>query len=444
MFLKFSTINLHGLAMYFSKFFVAGVVCLALSSCAKQQKTQAKKEASGPVPVKLASVRPKQIQRVVESVGTFYPYDEVLVSAEIEGKVDQVNVDLGDTVSAGQVLVHVADEEQRYLLAQNEAQLRQSLERLGLHDEKDRVKDVRETPEVRRAAADLTEARQRFERVRSLVEQGIGAKSDLDQASSRNQAMQAAYDVTVNQTRNLIQDVERIRAGLELQRKKLRDTTVRAPFAAQVKERTVSIGQYVRPNAPLLTLVKVDPIRLRIEVPERMAPWVRNGQTAEIETEAYADKKFQGKIWRISPTVDQSKRTFVVEALIANPNGTFKPGSYARARIPTERSERIMVIPARAVTYVLGSNKAFVVTGDLVEARDLKLGDRFERDVEVLEGLNEGEEVATGPLARLDTGVKVRSTGRDEGGPPPNEGPANPGRGVAPGRKGETDRKATE
>ncbi len=428
--------------MHLPKLFAVGVLCFALTSCAKQQKTQVKKEASGPVPVKLASVRPKQIQRVVESVGTFFPYDEVLVSAEIEGKVDQVNVDLGDTVSAGQVLVHVADEEQRYILAQNEAQLRQSLERLGLHDEKDRVKDVRETPEVRRAAADLTEARQRYERLRSLVEQGIGAKSELDQATSRNQAMQAAYDVTVNQTRNLIQDVERIRAGLELQRKKLRDTTVRAPFAAQVKERQVAVGQYVRPNAPLLTLVKTDPIRLRIEVPERMAPWVRIGQVAEIETEAWAEKKFQGKIWRISPTVDQSKRTFVVEALIANPNGTFKPGSYARARIPTERTERIMVIPTRAITYVLGSNKAFVVTGDLVEARDLKLGDRFERDVEVLEGLNEGEEVATGALARLDTGVKVKITGKDEGGPPPAAAPANPG--TPPRKAGDSDRKATE
>ncbi|MBL8216878.1 MAG: efflux RND transporter periplasmic adaptor subunit [Bryobacterales bacterium] len=394
------------------------------------------------MPVKLASVRPKQIQRIVESVGTFYPYDEVLVSAEIEGKVDQVNVDLGDTVSAGQVLVHVADEEQRYILAQNEAQLRQSLERLGLHDEKDRVKDVRETPDVRRAAADLTEARQRYERLRTLVEQGIGAKSELDQATSRNQAMQAAYDATVNQTRNLIQDVERIRAGLELQRKKLRDTTVRAPFAAQVKDRQVSVGQYVRPNAPLLTLVKTDPIRLRIEVPERMAPWVRIGQIAEIETEAWAEKKFQGKIWRISPTVDQSKRTFVVEALIANPNGTFKSGSYARARIPTERTERIMVVPTRAVTYVLGSNKAFVVNGDLIEARDLKLGDRFERDVEVLEGLNDGEHVATGPLVRLDTGVKVKVTGPDEGGTPPAAPPANPGSSARTGV--EPERKATE
>jgi RND family efflux transporter MFP subunit len=424
--------------------FVVFGLSLLSSACTRQAKVPVKKEGGGPVDVRLSLVRPKQVQRVVESVGTFYPYDEVLVSAEIEGKVEQVNVDLGDTVAAGQVLVRVSDEEQRYLLLQNEAQLRQSLERLGLKEENERVGDIRETPEVRRAAADLKEATQRYERIKSLVEQGIGAKTELDAATTRFQAAQAGYDVTMNQTRNLIQEVERYKAVVELQRKKLRDTTVRAPFAGQVKDRQVSVGQFVRPNAPLLTLVKVDPVRLRIEVPERMAPWIRTGQMAEVAIEAFADRKFEGRIWRIAPTVDQTKRTFIVEALIANPGGLMKPGSYAKARIPTNRSERIMVVPARAVNYVLGSNKAYVVTGGVVEARDVKLGDRFEQDIEILEGLEEGEEVATGPLARLDTGSKVRVTGRDDGTAPALPPAGAPGGGGG-GRKGAAaDRKATE
>ncbi len=392
---------------------------LAFFSCSKKTAEAPKKDTSGPIAVRAALVRPKQVQRVVDSVGTFFPYDEVLVSAEIEGKVDQVKVDMGDSVAEGQVLVHVSDEEQRYLLAQNEAQLRMSMEKLGLKNEKDRISDVRETPDVRRAAADLTEAKQRFTRITNLVNQGIGAKIELDQATSRFQSAQAAYDATVNQTRNIIQEVERFKAQLDLQRKKLRDTTVRAPFAAFVKDRQVAVGQYVRPNAPLLTLVKTDPIRLRLEVPERMAPWIKNGQVAEVSVEAFMGRKILGKIWRIAPTVDQSKRTFVVEALISNPRGELKPGSYARARIPTDKSERIMVIPARAVNYVLGSNKAYVIIQDVIEAREVKLGDRFEGEVEITEGLNEGERVATGPLARLDTGIQVRVTGRDEGDTPP-------------------------
>jgi RND family efflux transporter MFP subunit len=388
---------------------------LLVVACVDRKPPPVQADTSGPIGVRSALVKPKQIQRVVESVGTLFPFDEVLVSAEIEGRVEEVTVDLGDAVTAGQILVRISDEEQRYLLAQNEAQLRQSLERLGLKSEKDRVNDVRETPDVRRAAADLLEAKQRYDRVRSLVDQGIGAKVELDQASARYQAMQAAYDATINQTRNLIQEVERYKAVVELQRKKLRDTSVRAPFAAHVKERQVSAGLFVRPNTPLLTLVKIDPIRLRLEVPERMAPWIKNGQVAEVGVEAFADRKFEGKIWRISPTVDQSKRTFVVEALIPNPGGSLKPGSYARARVPTDKTERIVTVPSRAVSYVLGSNKAFVIgEGGTIEARDVKLGDRFEREIEVTEGLKEGEQVATGPLARLDSGTKVNVIGKDE------------------------------
>ena len=157
-----------------------------------------------------------------------------------------------------------------------------------------------------------------------------------------------------------------------------------------------------------MTLVKVDPVRLRIEVPERFAPWIKSGQVAEVSVEAFEGRKFQGKIWRISPTVDQSKRTFVVEALIDNPAGELKPGSYARARVPTNKVERILLMPMSALNYVLGSNKAYVIKEGEVEARDVKLGDRFAENVEIVEGLEDGLLVATSQLTRLDTGAKVQ------------------------------------
>jgi len=380
---------------------------LLITSCKKEAPVKAKVD-SGPVIVRSAVAKGKKIQRVVESVGTFFPYEEAIISAEVDGKVDEVKIDLGDMVVPGQVLVHIADEEQRYLLAQQDAQLHQSLERLGLKDEKDRVKDVKETPEVRRAAADMQEAEQRFRRARSLADQGIGAQADLDQFQSRFNSAKAAYDASINQARNLIQEVERYKAVLDLQRKKLRDTTVRAPFAGLVKERMVTVGQFTRANTPLLILVKTDPIRLRVEIPEKMGPWIRPGQIAEIVVEAYADRKFSGKIWRVSPTVDATKRTFVVEALVPNPNNQLKPGSYAKARVPTDRMDAVLIVPYRAVNYVLGSNKAYVINNGVIDAREVKLGDRIEEDIEISEGLAEGDVVAMGPLARLDTGTRVR------------------------------------
>lgn len=398
------------------RYHVLVLLGLALAGCSRQRPVEAKQD-SGPVQIRVAPVVSRQIQRVVEAVGTLFPYDEVIVSAEIEGRVEEVNYDLGDAVKQGAVLARISDEEQRYIVAQTEAQLRQALERLGLKSEDDKVKDIRDTPEVRRAQADLYEAEQRFKRVRGLTDQGIGSQQDLDEAQARYKAMQAAYDATLNQTRNLIQQVEQFKASLDLQRKKLRDTTVRAPFSSYVNERQVTVGLYVRPNTPLFTLVKTDPIRLRAEIPERMAPWVKVGQIAEVMVEAYADRRFQGKIWRISPTVDQSKRTFIVEALIQNPAGELKPGSYAKARVRTNKFEQINLVPARAVNYVLGTNKVYAVSENGVEPREVKVGERFDQEVEILEGVRAGERVATTQLARLETGAKVQIIGEADGPP---------------------------
>jgi multidrug efflux pump subunit AcrA (membrane-fusion protein) len=386
---------------------LAVCICLFFASCQKSEKVVAAKKESGPIKVRSAEARERVVKRNVESVGTLFAFDETIVSAEIDGKVDQVKVDLGDTVSKGQLMVHISDEEQRYLLAQNEAQLRSSLERLGLSKEGDRVQDVRQTPDVRRAQADLDDAEQRFKRTRELRDQGIGAQADLDQAQARFNSAKANYDATINQTRNLIQEVERFKAVVDLQRKKLRDTNVYAPFAASVKERQVTVGQFVRANTPLLTLVKTDPLRLRIDVPERFAPYVKTGLVAQVEIEAFEGQKFSGKIWRVSPTVDQAKRTFVAEALLDNPGSRLKPGSYARARIPTDKTETAVLVPARAVQYVLGSNKVYVIKEGTIDAREVKLGERFEADVEILEGVAAGETIAMSNLPRLDTGSKV-------------------------------------
>jgi len=379
---------------------------LASSACNKQTPVQAKQDA-GPVAISTAKVTSRDVQRVVESVGTMFPFDESVISAEIDGRVDQIKVDLGDSVAAGQVLIHINDEEQKLLVQQNEAILFQSLERLGLKNENDRIKDVRDAPDVRRAQADLTDALQRLTRVKSMVDQGIAPIADLDGAQARHKSALAAYDSSLNQARNMIQAIEQYRAQLDFQRKKLRDTSVRAPFAGFVKERTINPGQFVRVNTALITLVKIDPIRLRLDVPERMAPWVKVGQMAEVLIEAYQDKKFRGKIWRISPTVEQTKRTFVVEVLIENPGGALKPGSYARARIPTDKIERIHVVPTRAVAYVYGTNKTFVVADGKIDAREVKLGDRFTDEIEIVEGVADGETVATTNLPRLDTGVRI-------------------------------------
>jgi len=390
-----------------STLLTAAAASLFLTSCSRPAPVQARQD-SGVVQVGAVPVKGRDVRRSVQSVGTMFPFDETVISAEIDGRVLEVKADLGDTIPKGAVLIRIADEEQKYMVAQNEASLMMSLERIGLRNEKDTIKDIYQAAEVRRAQADLFDAEQRFKRTKTLADQGIGSASDADAAQARFNSARAAYDQAFNSVRNLLQDIERQKAMLDLQRKKLRDTTVYAPFAGSVKERSVNVGQYVRANTPLFTLVKTDPVRLRLDVPERFAPWIKVGQIAEVHVEAFDDRKFVGKVWRISPMVEQAKRTFVVEALVENPKNELKPGSYARASLPTDKIEHILTVPVKAVTYIFGANKTYVVrNGNTIESKEVKLGDRFEDQVEILEGLTEGDIVATSQLGRLDTGTKV-------------------------------------
>ena len=106
--------------------------------------------------------------------------------------------------------------------------------------------------------------------------------------------------------------------------------------------------------------------------------------------------------------MEQSKRTFVVEALIDNPSELLKPGSYAKAVIHTDKVDAIKLAPTLAINYIFGSNKLYVIKDGVIEAKDVKLGDRFGSDTEISSGIEEGELIATTQVARLDTGVKVR------------------------------------
>jgi len=360
-----------------------------------------------PIAVRVGRVATEQIERRVEAVGTLLAFEEVTISAETEGRIIEVFVDLGDRVRRGQKLAVIHPEEQQYLLDQQQAQFRQALDRLGLKNENDRVKDINDVPEVRKAAADLFEAEQRYKRMRELVAQQIASRQDLDQAEARFQAAKADHDYTLRQVQNLITQVTQSKATLELARKRLRDTVIEAPFDGLIRERMVHPGQYVKQQSPLYQLVNADPLRLRAEVPERMAPWVRVGSDVEVRVEAHADRVFHGKVSRMSPAVDEQKRTFVIEALIPNGEGLLKPGFYGKATIQTHRREQVISIPPSAVMYAYGTNRAFVIDSGKASARELKLGERIGNKVEVVEGLRGGEQIALTEVEKLDNGTPV-------------------------------------
>lgn len=386
---------------------------LTVSSCLRKTPGQPSGEkapatAKSKPRVKILSVEQQQQRRTVEAVGSLFAFDEVTVSSEAEGRVEQVLADVGDRVTKGQVLARISPVEMELSVEQQRAALRQARARLGLNEETGELKDVREAAEVRKAAADLADAEQKFKRAQSLLETGVIARQVYDEAESRYKAAKAAYDLAVQQVENMRASMQQTQATLNLASKRLRDAQIRAPFAGHVKAREVTVGQYLKVQTPVMTIVNADPLRVRLNVPEKMSPWVRVGRAVRITLEAFPGRDFTGRITRINPAVDEKTRTFEIEGLVANHSGELKPGSFVKATIQSDKVDTILTIPQEAATYLFGTYKVFVVQGHIVREREVKLGDHFGDRVEVIEGLQTNDKIALSDAAQpLRDGMEI-------------------------------------
>ena len=366
--------------------------CSGNSAKAKADSPPAKEK---PVLVRAFIVEPHEVRRTVEAVGSLFPYDEVVVSSEVDGRADQVLVDVGDHVNKGQTLVEILPIEFKLAADQQEAILEQAKAKLGLTDSDAEVKDPTETAAVKKAAADLANAEQKFRRTKELAQQGVFSRQNADEDEANYKAARATYDLAVQDVRNLQAAIKQDRALKELAGKKLRDTKIVAPFSGYVKERNVTVGQYLKVQTPVVTIVNSDPIRVRLKVPEKMAAWVPIGQLVTVSVEAYPERTFSGKIWRLNPSVDPQTRTFDAEALIENHAGVLKPGFFVKASIPSTRVDQILLIPQKSLSYAYGIYKVYALTkNDKLKEREVKVGDRMGEDVEVLEGLGQGDRLA--------------------------------------------------
>src|SRR5262245_6259629 len=395
---------------------VAIISCslLSLASCSKTSGKQVETAAARPVPVRVLLVDQKQIRRNVESVGSLFAYEEVTVSSEVEGRVDQVLVDVGDHVSTGQTIVKVVPTELQLTLDQQRATLQQARARLGLSEDGEDLKDVRAAAEVKKAAADLADAEQKYLRAKTLYEQGLLPKQNFDEAESRYNAAKAAYDLSVQTVQNMRAQLAQSRAATALAQKKVSDSIIRAPFAGQIKERSVTQGQYLKVQTPVMVIVNIDPMRVRLKVPEKMAAWVKTGQQVTVSVEAYPDRTFTGKISRINPSVEQQTRAFEVEALIENNQSLLKPGFFVKATIPSSFVVDALFVPQDALLYTYGVYKVFVLEGNTLKEREVKIGERSGEEVEIVEGLAQGERLALAAKGKeLKDGAAVEVVNQD-------------------------------
>jgi RND family efflux transporter MFP subunit len=347
-----------------------------------------------PVKARVVPVASRKIARRVDSVGSLFPFEEVTVSSEVEGRVDEVYVDVGDPVARGRALVKIHPVELSLSLEEQQAALRQIEARLARPDGAGALESPKDAAEVRKAEADRIDARQKYERAKELFAGGLIARGIFDEAEARYNGARAAYDMAVQNVQNLRAQVAQRSASVALADKKLRDTVIRAPFGGQVRQRLVSPGQYVKVQTPVMVVVDNDPVRVRLKVPEKMAGWVAVGQGVDVRVEAYPDRTFAGKISRMNPSVETDTRSLEVEALLANDQRLLKPGFFARASIASSHVDTRLVVPKQAVRYLYGVYKVYTVEGQKLRETEVKLGSQEGDETEIVDGLKEGDRVA--------------------------------------------------
>jgi RND family efflux transporter MFP subunit len=384
----------------------------ATAACSKSSPSaQARSRDDAAKPVKVEPVKQEAIRRSVEVVGTLAAVDEVTVSAEAEGRVSRLLADLGDRVTAGQALVELDREKPQYNFDQQKAALGRALAKFGATDTA-HLPPIEKTPDVQRAQAELQQAKQGFDRAQELNRRELVSKQTIDDAETTLQAKQAGYDLALQNARNLRADIDASEAAMKLADRQLRDTSIRAPFDGYIQKRLVSLGEYVKVQTPAMAVVKIDPLKVTAEIPEKMAPWIKVGQPVELHVDAYPDKVITGKVSRISPAVNIATRAFPFEALVPNAEGLLKPGTFARAHLETALIDQVLTLNYSALQYRYGVNRVFVVTGDRLSARELKIGERFGERVEIVSGVKAGEEVATTEVDKLADGARVTPEGR--------------------------------
>lgn len=381
---------------------------LFLTSCKSDYQAstrQGRADDRAPRQVKTVTVAETPFGETVTANGTLAAYDRTTVSVKVPGRVRAISVDLGSVVSRGQVIAQLDVEDYRLRVQQAEASLAQARARLGLAPEgdDDRV-DPEQTATVRQARAVLDEARYNRERASRLVEQGVIAKAEFDAANAVFKIAEGRYQDAYEEIRNRQGVLAQRRSEVALARQQLKDTVVVAPLDGIVQEKRASVGEYMAAGAPLVNIVRMDPLRLRAEIPERESQNVRTGQDVRVTVEGDTSV-YLGKIMRLSPVIAEQNRMLVVEADVRN-SGKLRPGSFARAEIVTNDAKMAVTVPTNAIVTFAGIEKVITVQNGKALEKPITTGRRSPEFTEIVAGISVGEKVIVEP-GNLQSGQAV-------------------------------------
>jgi RND family efflux transporter MFP subunit len=319
--------------------------------------------------------------------GTLAAEEQATLSLKVSGRLSEISVDLGSRVTQGQTIARLDPTDFQLRVKQAEAALQQARARLGLAPDgtDDRV-DPERTPLVRQALAMLNEARRNYDRTARLWERQLIARAEVDTVTTTLQVAEGRYQDAIEEVHIRQAVLAERRSELEIARQQLLDSALKAPIDGAVRQRHASTGEYLAAGAPVVTVVRLHPLRLRLSVPERVAISVRLGQPVHVKVEGIPDV-VQGKVARLSPAINEEDRTLMVEAEVPNEHGQLRPGAFAEAEIVTEAEERVIFVPASAVVRFAGIEKVFTVQDGVSVEKRVQTGRRVGDRVEIIAGL---------------------------------------------------------
>jgi len=355
--------------------------------------------------------------RTITVTGNLAAQEQSVLSAKVAGRLQKLLVDLGVAVKTGELIAQVEPRDYELRLQQSSAALAQARAELGLPLEgSDDQVELTNISSVKQVKAVLEEATRNRERIRNLSKEGIASQSELDAVESAYLVAVSRYDAALEAASTKVAMAIQRRAELEIARKQLTDCAIKAPFDGVVQSRPASIGEYVAVNTPIVTLVKIDPLRLRLEVPERMAPIVKMGQQIHLALDAVS-QVFTGCVTRLSPAIDAETRMLFIEADLPN-SGVLRPGSFVRAQIVINEQEESLSVPLNALVSFAGIEKVVLFQEGKALERTVTTGRRGTNWIELRSGVAKGDLVVLNP-AGVRSGQKLTTKAPENPGDKP-------------------------
>jgi len=394
-----------------SGFCIGALVLGALVGCGQHAPTDAKtkSDARSALPlVKAVVLRVDQSPwpAIVKTQGSLIADEVTVVGAKVAGRVAEVRVDLGDTITANSPLATLDQEEFKLQIALAEAQLTQSRAALGLAPASP-VESLKpeNSPPVREAKAVWDEVITRIERLRPLAARNAVTKDELEQAVSDEGVASAKYSAAVNGVREKIALIGVRAAELSVAQQRLADTTILAPFDGLIQQRHIGPGTYLQVGDPVVTLVRTSTLRFRGTMPERHAHRLALGQQITLRFESDAPPQ-TAEITRISPGVDEMSRSLMFEAEVNNDAGKLRAGLFGEAEVVVDPAAQALVVPQSAIVEFAGVEKVWKLVDGVAQEQPVRTARRGEKTVQIVSGLAVGDTIlvdaSQGQVARID------------------------------------------